>query len=144
MVIMKYFFILSVFLLLSEPLNAHAQEMDSRSGAAVIDRCWKEDGSHVAIVECEFKVLENVKQQMQTMYDAKIKSAHNSDEEMEKMGSSITGLEASLIQSQKAFEAYKESECQRKQDYVMGGTFGADATIGCEIDLIDQRIKQLQ
>jgi uncharacterized protein YecT (DUF1311 family) len=49
----------------------------------------------------------------------------------------------SLNASQKAFDGFKDAECQWKGDAVMGGSGAGDILISCEVDLMRWRAKQL-
>lgn len=49
----------------------------------------------------------------------------------------------SLNESQKAFDGFKDAQCQWKGDAVMGGSGAGDILISCEVDLMRWRTKQL-
>ncbi|MFN8694630.1 MAG: lysozyme inhibitor LprI family protein [Holosporales bacterium] len=124
--------------------NVAYAENEKSFGQQVIEKCWKKNTDHVAAVECESKVLDTIKQEMQSLYEKVRADARIMDEENKKIGSASVDIEETVINSQKAFEAYQDAECSRLAAYVMGGTYAADTSIGCELNLVQQRINHLK
>ncbi|MNY74389.1 hypothetical protein D3C86_2134090 [compost metagenome] len=49
----------------------------------------------------------------------------------------------SLLASQKAFETFKDAQCQWEGDSMMGGSGSGDVLNACKVDLIRWRTKKL-
>jgi uncharacterized protein YecT (DUF1311 family) len=127
------------FLAISLPLCTHAQE-----GASVIKACWDKGGSHVESVDCEYRKISELREEMRAAFEKRLKEAATSDAEMKAAGSKASiDIEKAVADSQDAFNHYMEEECGRRAAYMMGGTFGADIQMSCEIDLMQRRIAEL-
>lgn len=133
-------FLLGV-VLVSGAAGAHAQ---TRPGAQVVKACWAQGGSHADAIRCEAKERDRLNAEMLRRYESGKEAMRQSDHDMKAADSlALVEREKILIKSQEAFDHYKEAECQRAVDAAMGGTSGADFALGCEIDLITQRIERL-
>jgi uncharacterized protein YecT (DUF1311 family) len=121
-----------------------AQAEPQSKGSKVIAECWDKGGSHVAIVECENEVAVKLRNKLQKIYDERLLSAKMLDEDMKKIGSAVIQNEQVLRKSQEAFEDYISAECARQQYSAGTGTIGADYYLGCEINLLYERIERLQ
>lgn len=115
-------------------------------GAETLNNCWKNKKiSHVEIVECQHDVKESLQKELDALVQQKIAEAHEDDQEMIGAGAISNGiLEDSVKASQASFEKYMADECQRRVASYWGGTFGADAEISCNIDLIKMRMRELE
>lgn len=132
-----------LFLALIATMTPDAQAQ-MRPGGQVVKDCWEKGGSHVAIVDCEAKERDRLKAEMMRRYDHIKNEARQADDDMEAIGSKVGRYqEEGVIDSQKAFDRYLEDECQRMMNIAGGGTAGADYHLGCEIDLIMQRMERL-
>lgn len=125
-------------IIISTPFLSIASE-----GGKVVSDCWNKTESHVDAVDCAHKVLEERKKQLEQVYSEVLKKGKTLDEEMKAMGSALSNIEKPTTQSQKDFEQYMESECERQVSLVMGGTAGADIAISCRINLMNERLNYL-
>lgn len=134
----KFLFFVATVMIASD---AQAQ---MRPGGKVVKDCWEKGGSHVAIVDCEAKERDRLRAEMMRRYDHIKNAARQVDDEMEAIGSTVGRYqEEGVIVSQKSFDRYLQDECQRMMNIAGGGTAGADYHMGCEIDLITQRMERL-
>ena len=101
-------------------------------------------GSHADEVNCASKELGGVEAKLQASYGKMRADAEKMDKAMKEAGSLAFGnSEEALIKSQKAFESYMQSECERRVENMQGGTAGAGVEISCRKQLISERMKAL-
>ncbi|MEJ0010424.1 MAG: lysozyme inhibitor LprI family protein [Alphaproteobacteria bacterium] len=141
-------FLLFSSLYLALPFNVHAQEPAS-GGQTIVD-CWHDpaiNDSHIAIGACEGRILKSLQSDMRQLYAKRKQEARKLDTASKRAGSNLMFMDAEkgTEQSQKDFETYMASECDRQvRSYSGGGSVGSDIWTACEIDLISQRIATLK
>ncbi len=134
-----------LFLTLLNISSAYADNTSASNGAKIINNCWQKDGDHVSKVDCEVKTLNNLKEQLESLYTQQLTNARAQDKSFKNAGAETYAiLEKDLTESQAAFISYKDSECARQAGIYGAGTFAADTTVGCEIDLIIARLGALE
>ncbi|MDX7987366.1 DUF1311 domain-containing protein [Xenorhabdus sp. 12] len=76
---------------------------------------------------------------------AMTKAVRDNKTNLEQTGSSATKTAiASLKKSQKDFLRFRESECQRQSDAILGGSGSGDVFLSCKVELTYSRVKSLQ
>ncbi len=143
-------FNLGLLFVLCFPLSGYANnrvqsDEAENAGQTVIEKCWNERASHADATNCAFQELERLEKKLEKIYNTKIIDARKSDSNMRKAGSeAYIYAEEALTTSQKNFKLYMESECDREVTYMLGGSYGGDIKISCEINFIRERIKLLE
>jgi len=110
---------------------------DTQAGA--LNECYNTIGDQprTALQPCLERKTREVTSQMNIAYkklEAKTKEIDSS---------ATAKALASLLASQKAFEKFKEAQCQWEGDSVMGGSGAGDILSSCKVDLMRFRTKQL-
>ena len=110
------------------------------SDAGALNECYDSIGNdqpRTALQACLERKTREVTSQMNMAYK-------KLEAETKEIDSSATAKAlASLLASQRAFEKFKDAQCQWEADSAMGGTGAGDFLRSCEVDLIRWRTKQL-
>jgi uncharacterized protein YecT (DUF1311 family) len=109
------------------------------SDAGALNECYSTIGDQprTALQSCLERKTREVTSQMNIAYK-------KLEAETKEIDSSATAKAlASLLASQRAFEKFKDAQCQWEADSAMGGTGAGDFLRSCEVDLIRWRTKQL-
>ena len=109
------------------------------SDAGALNECYSTlgDQPRTALQSCLERKTREVTSQMNTAYK-------KLEAETKEIDSSATAKAlASLLASQKAFEKFRDAQCQWEADSAMGGTGAGDFLRSCEVDLMRFRTKQL-
>lgn len=110
---------------------------DAQAGA--LNECYNSIGDkpRTALQPCLEGKTREVTSQMNTAYkklEAKTKEIDSS---------ATAKALASLLASQKAFEKFKDAQCQWESDSAMGGSGAGDFLSACKVDLMRFRTQQL-
>ena len=110
---------------------------DARAGA--LNECYDTIGDQPRTVlqSCLERKIREATSQMHIAYkklEAKTKEIDSS---------ATAKVLTSLLASQKAFETFKDAQCQWEGDSMMGGSGSGDVLNACEVDLIRWRTKKL-
>jgi uncharacterized protein YecT (DUF1311 family) len=114
-----------------------AVSSDARVGA--LNECYDTIGDQprTALQSCLERKTREVTSQMYIAYK-------KLEAETKAIDSSATAKAlTSLLASQKAFETFKDAQCQWEGDSLMGGSGSGDVLTACKVDLIRWRTKQL-
>lgn len=110
------------------------------SDAGALKECYDaigDDQPRTALQPCLERKTREVTSQMNIAYkklEAQTKEIDSS--------ATAKALE-SLLASQKAFEKFKDAQCQWESDSMMGGSGSGDILSACKVDLMRWRTKQL-
>jgi uncharacterized protein YecT (DUF1311 family) len=109
------------------------------SDAGALNECYSAIGDQprTALQSCLERKTREVTSQMNIAYkklEAKTKEIDSS---------ATAKALASLLASQKAFEKFKDAQCQWEGDSAMGGSGAGDILSSCKVDLMRFRAKQL-
>lgn len=135
----KFKFILAVGLIgacFTAPTRADEQ---AEKKTDALSQCYAEIGDQPRpeLLSC----LEKYQKEARAALDAKLQSVEKDIKDTDSSASE-TALK-SLAASQQAFDAFLKAECQRVSDAAMGGTGASDFALGCAVDLLRWRTKQL-
>ncbi|MFB2828502.1 lysozyme inhibitor LprI family protein [Aeromonas jandaei] len=106
-----------------------------------LDECYKDGGDSASVLDIRKCLIDKAQDE-----ELRLKNFFKR-EEQELQGIDSSGVPAalaSLKESQKAFEAFRQAECKRINDATLGGTGAEDFQRDCEIRLTRWRIEQLQ
>ena len=124
--------------LASTPTDTAAKTA-ATSDAGALNECYSTlgDQPRTALQSCLERKTREVTSQMNIAYkklEAKTKEIDSS---------ATAKALASLLASQKAFEKFKDAQCQWEGDSTMGGSGAGDFVSACKVDLMRFRTKQL-
>jgi uncharacterized protein YecT (DUF1311 family) len=114
--------------------------------AKVMQQCWPEHASHVDAGACFMRAYAATKQALDIAYGHALTRARAFDRQWQQVDSvnDYAVMEASLEQSQQAFDVYMKAECARRVVIYTGGNMRGDAFGICQRDLMLERIHMLE
>lgn len=105
-----------------------------------LEECYKETGDSSTrpdVAQCLVKKAQSEGLRLSETYKAEVQNLKGID------SSGVPAALVSLEKSQKAFEAFRQAECQRIGDAYLGGTGAGEFQQDCEIRLTRWRIDVL-
>lgn len=122
------------------PTNTAAKTaVTSDTQAGALNECYKAIGDQprTALQPCLERKAREATSQMKIAY--KKLEAQTKEIDSSATAKALT----SLLASQKAFEKFKEAQCQWEGDSMLGGSGSGDIFSSCKVDLMRWRTKQL-
>ena len=119
--------------------SAEKIAVTSDAHAGALNDCYNTIGDQprTALQSC----LENKTREVTSQMNIAYKKLEAQTKEID--SSATAKALTSLLASQKAFEKFKDAQCQWEGDSVMGGSGSGDILSSCKVDLIRWRTKQL-
>ncbi|MFJ7315431.1 UmoC family flagellar biogenesis regulator [Pseudomonas sp. NPDC098747] len=119
--------------------TAARMAVTSDAHAGALDECYNTIGDQprAALQPC----LEGKTREATSQMNSAYKKLEAQTKEVD--SSATAKALSSLLASQKAFEKFKDAQCQWEVDAAMGGSGSGDILSSCKVDLIRWRTKQL-
>jgi uncharacterized protein YecT (DUF1311 family) len=132
-----------IFLLVLSAFCANRVMASEADVQKVLDTCPESKNASEAL-SCKGHEADKLKKEMARLFRIKRDTARQNDKTYMEAGSmAFADSEKRLLKSQKLFEQYLATECERRNIAIACGAASCDQVASCEIDLVSDRIKVL-